>query len=28
LAQATDAQGVVVCEYQGLYLARTNNHDT
>tara|TARA_R100001143_G_scaffold12779_1_gene14009 strand:- start:417 stop:887 length:471 start_codon:yes stop_codon:yes gene_type:complete len=28
LAQATDAQGVVVCEYQGLYLARTNNNDT
>ena len=24
LAQATDAEGVVVCEYQGLYLARTN----
>lgn len=28
LAQATDAQGLLVCEYQGLYLARTNNNDT
>lgn len=28
LAQATDANGLLVCEYQGLYLARTNNNDT
>lgn len=28
LAQATDAQGLLVCEYQGLYLARTHNNDT
>ena len=28
LAQATDAGGILVCEYQGLYLARTNNNDT
>jgi len=27
LAQATDANGVLVCEYQGLYLARMNNND-